>query len=116
MSEINLIDNFFLLQEEPQGSCLLALRSIFLAWDSEITEHWKYSIPFYYYRGKPFCYLWRDKKTLNPYIGMVQGGSINHPSLFQGNRKKMKIMRIDPNEDIPKDTIYEVFEELKTKY
>tara|TARA_R110002050_G_scaffold109799_1_gene221379 strand:+ start:111313 stop:111663 length:351 start_codon:yes stop_codon:yes gene_type:complete len=116
MSDINLIDNFFLSQDEPQGSCLLALRSIFMNWDDDISEHWKYSIPFYYYKGKPFCYLWRDKKTLHPYIGIVKGGEISHPELYQGSRKKMKILQIDPNEDIPIKAIYEIFEALKPYY
>ena len=114
--EINHIDHFFLTQEEPQKGCLLALRSLILNWDTQISEHWKYRIPFYYYQGKPFCYLWRDKKSLEPYIGLVRSGKIEHPSLFLGKRKKMKIMRIDPKIDIPLETVYEIFEELRTKY
>ena len=68
------------------------------------------------YQGKPFCYLWRDKKSFEPYIGLVRSGNIAHPNLFLGNRKKMKIMRIDPNLDIPVDTMYEIFEELRANY
>ncbi len=114
--EINHIDHFFLAKEEPQKSCFLALRSIILNWDVQISEHWKYKLPFYYYQGKPFCYLWRDKKSFEPYIGLVRSGNIAHPNLFLGNRKKMKIMRIDPNLDIPVDTMYEIFEELRANY
>ena len=116
MSEINQLDNFFLTQEEPQQSCYLALRAIILNWDSEITEHWKYKLPFYYYRGKMFCYLWRDKKTLEPYVSMVRSFNIEHPNLFLGKRKKMKVMPIDPLKDIPVDTIYEIFEEMKLNF
>jgi hypothetical protein len=114
--ETNHIDHFFLKQEEPQKGCFLALRSLILNWDTQISEHWKYKLPFYYYQGKPFCYLWRDKKSLDPYIGLVRAGDIEHPSLFKGDRKKMKVMSIDPNHDIPVETMYEIFEELRTKY
>lgn len=114
--EINQIDHFFLSQEEPLKGSFLALRSIILNWDSEITEHWKYKLPFYYYEGKPFCYLWKEKKTQIPYIGMVRSGNIEHPSLYLGASKKMKKMSINPDLDIPVETIYEIFEELKTKY
>jgi hypothetical protein len=114
--EVNVIDQFFLNFEEPYRSCYLSLREIVLNSDDNITEHWKYSVPFYYYKGKPFCYFWKDKKTDEPYIGMVRANGIEHPSLFQGSRKKMKIMKINPELDIPLTTLNEVLEELKTQY
>lgn len=47
-----------------------------------------------------FCYLRLDKKTNEPYIGIVEGNRIDHPLLEKGNRKRMKVMRINPNDDI----------------
>jgi hypothetical protein len=41
------IDDFYSKQDEPIKSTLLALRSIILAQDKEITNEWKYGMPFF---------------------------------------------------------------------
>ncbi len=97
---ISELDLFYEKQEEPNKSCFLALRSIIFNLDSNITEAYKYKLPFFMYKDKMFCYLWKDKQTNNPYIGIVKGNEIEHPLLEQGNRKKMKVFNIDPNQDI----------------
>ncbi len=51
------IDDFYFRQAEPIKSTLLALKSIILSQDKEITNEWKYGMPFFCYRGKMFCYL-----------------------------------------------------------
>ena len=76
------IDNYFLQQEEPTKSCLLFLRQTILKKDGNITEAWKYGMPFYCYHGKMFCYLWVHKKYQQPYIGIVEGKRIDHPDLL----------------------------------
>jgi hypothetical protein len=98
-------DNYFQQQEEPVKSCLLALRKIILSHNSNITEAWKYGMPFYCYHGKMFCYLWVHKKYKQPYLGMVEGSKINHPLLLQEKRARMKIILIDPAKDIPVKTV-----------
>lgn len=95
------IDEFFLEKEEPVKSCLQALREILLNYNPNITEEWKYRLPFYCYKGKMFCYLWMDRNTKQPYIGVVEGGRIDHPLLMQGDRKRMKVILVDANCDIP---------------
>lgn len=113
---ISDLDQFYDKQEEPNKSCFLALRSIFLNLDDDITEAWKYKLPFFMYRNKMFCYLWKDKKTNHPYIGVVKGGEINHPLLEQGTRKKMKAFSIDPNQDIPIEELLKVLKEAMSLY
>jgi hypothetical protein len=103
------IDNFYLSKADPAKSCLMALRDLILDYDKEITATWKYKMPVFYYKGKMFCYLWIDKKTGWPYLGMVEGNKIDHPKLIQGNRSRMKIMMIDPNKDLPVKTIKAIF-------
>jgi len=113
---LNEIDNFYLLSNEPNKSCFLALRDIILGLDKEIKPAWKYKVPFFIYKGKNLCYLWKDKKTSQPYIGIVAGNKIDHPALVQGNRTRMKILRIDPNEDLPVKTIIFILKKALTFY
>jgi len=102
---ISELEHFYLNNEEPARACLLALKSIILNLDKDVSGSWKYKMPFFTYKGKMFCYLWTDKKTNEPYIGIVEGNRINHQLLEQGNRSRMKILRINPNKDIPVELI-----------
>lgn len=102
---INDLDKFYLSKNEPAKSCLLALRSIILTKDCNISETQKYGMPCFCFMKKAFCYLWIDKKTEEPYLLLVEGKYLNHPSLETGNRSRMKILRVKPEEDIPVETI-----------
>jgi len=102
------IDNYFLNKDEPVKGCLLFLREFILGFDSNLTEAWKYGMPFYCYRGKMFCYLWVDKKTHNPYLGIVDGNKIDHPLLVMEKRARMKTIQFDARQDVPIDTIREI--------
>lgn len=113
---LRAIDNYYLNHEEPNKSCLMALREIILTLDEDVSEAWKYRMPMFCYKGKMFCYLWTDKKTHQPYIGVVEGKRINHPKLEQGNRARMKIMHIDPLDDLPIETIQEILGEALHLY
>jgi len=95
------IDNYFLQKEEPVKSCLQFLRAHILKQNEEITEAWKYGMPFFCYHGKMLCYLWVHKTLGKPYLGLVDGKRINHPDLIQEKRARMKIFLIDPTKDIP---------------
>lgn len=96
---------WYLKQQEPTKSCLLALRSLILKQSKLITETQKYSMPCFCYKNKMFCYLWTDKKTHEPYILMVEGKHLDHPLLEQGSRSRMKILRINPDKNLPVKTI-----------
>ena len=97
--------HFILISLEPNKNCLLALRDIILRQDQLVTETKKYGMPCFCYGKKMFSYLWTDKKTLEPYILFVEGKHLKHPLLESGTRARMKILRINPNEDIPIDTV-----------
>ncbi len=109
-------DTYYLNKEEPTRSCLLALRSIILEQDQDITETQKYGMPCFCYRKKMFCYLWTNKKTDEPYMLMVEGKYLTHPGLERGNRSRMKIFRVNPNEDLPFNTITMLLEEALDLY
>ena len=99
------LTNFFLDKPDPIGPCLQYLRDLILDFDPSITETIKYGMPCYLYGQKPLCYLWTDKKTNHPYLLIVEGNNINHPSLLQGNRKRMKTLPIDPFQDVDKSLV-----------
>lgn len=102
------LHNYYLSKEEPNKSCLLALRTIILEQDSLVTETRKYGMPCFCYKQKMFAYLWTDKKTTEPYILFVEGNHLEHPQLESGNRARMKIFKIDPNKDIPLTTVQDL--------
>jgi hypothetical protein len=108
---LKALDNYFLQKEEPIRGCLLALRKIILAYDTEITEAWKYGMPFYCHKGKMFCYLWTHKKYKQPYLGIVDGKRVDHPLLIREKRARMKVMLVDPEVDIPVKTIHSILKE-----
>lgn len=106
--ELNNIENFYLSQSEMNQACLLAARKIILDQSKEITEHWKYGAPFFYFRKKMFCYFWVDAKKHTPYIGITDGALIDHPALEQGDRKRMKILHLNPDDDLPMKAMREI--------
>jgi len=110
------LDSFYLDQEEPTKSCLLALRSIILAKHKDISSVLKYGMPFFYFKGKVFAYLWMHKKYKKPYIGMVEGKHLLHPKLIQENRSRMKIMLFDADKNIPIKTIEKIIQDAIKLY
>lgn len=85
--------------------CLLSLRKIILAQDSEITNVIKYGMPVFCYKGKMFCYLWIHKTLKQPYLGIVEGKYFDDPELIIENRSRMKIMLLDAQKDLPIESI-----------
>lgn len=113
---IENLHNYYLSKEEPVKSCLLALRSIILKQDADIAETQKYGMPCFCYKKKIFCYLWTDKKTDEPYILMAEGKYLDHPELESGNRSRMKIFRVNPNADIPIETVENILQKALDLY
>lgn len=102
------LKQFYDRQPEPNRSCFLAIRQIILSANELLTEEYKYGLPFFYYKGRGLCYLWQDKKTRIPYIGFADGGLIDHPMLIKGDRKRMKILEVNPTEDIDVNLIQSI--------
>ncbi|MBN8641782.1 MAG: DUF1801 domain-containing protein [Flavobacteriales bacterium] len=113
---MNNLSDFYLNLQEPNKSCLLALKDIILHQDSEITNEMKYGMPFFCYKGKMFCYLWVHKKYQKPYLGIVEGQHIHHPNLIIENRSRMKIMLFEPEEDLPITTIEDLIQQALDLY
>lgn len=114
--ELSIIDQYFEKQPAQNQAVLLFLRQYLLELSDEMTEHWKYGTPFYYYKSKPFCYFHHSKKTGHPYMGLVRAKELVHPSVERGNRKKMQIFEVDPTKDLPLDDLQEVMSFLIEQY
>jgi hypothetical protein len=108
MSSLRPIDHYFEMLQEPAAGCMQAMRALLIAFSPYITEEWKYGMPLYYYKGKMFCYLWTQKKSGLPYLGIANGIALQHPDLMLEKRKKMKILLLDPQADLPLDKINEI--------
>lgn len=113
---VDQLHNYYLNKAEPNKSCLLALRSIILEQDTNIIETQKWGMPCFCYKKKVFCYLWTDKKTSEPYILMVEGKYLDHPKLEDGNRSRMKILKVNPNKDLPIKTIEKILQSALDLY
>lgn len=109
-------DNYYLSHDEPQKSCLLTIRNIILKSDPEVVETRKYGMPCFTYRKKVFCYLWKEKKTMQPYILFVEGKRLKHPQLEQGKRTRMKIFRLNPRINLPIEDINHVIVQALNLY
>ncbi|MEE9439884.1 MAG: DUF1801 domain-containing protein [Saprospiraceae bacterium] len=110
------IDAFYKEHDEPNQSCLLALKSIILEYNVYISSRWYYRLPCFMYQDQIFCYLWIDKKTQFPYIAIGKGVKIEHPDLIAGKRTFTSILMIDPNKDIPVKTIHSIFDMVMKLY
>lgn len=108
------LTDFYLNAAEPIKSCLQSLRDIVLKSDPDIRETRKYGMPCYTYRDKALCYIWTDKKSGHPYLLIVDGNKIDHPALVKGDRARMKVLPIDPNENMDLDIILEILKLAKS--
>lgn len=108
------ISAYFLNKDEPNRSCLLALRNILLTLNGDISEGYKWRIPCYSYKGKMMCFLNIEKKTTQPYILLADGDQLQHHELEQGDRKRMKIFRLNATEDLPMESLNAIFNEALT--
>ncbi len=72
-------------------------------------ESWKYSMPFFTMGKKMFCYFWFDKGNRSkPYLSFADGYRMEHPMLEQDDRKRMKIVRFTPEDDLPVEDIVQI--------
>ncbi len=110
------LDNFYLQHDAVINETFLALRSIIKKQHPAITNEWKYGGSFFCFKGKMFCYLWVDKKTKQPYIGIVEGKRFDEPYLIQDQRKRIKIMLLNPEEDLPIEKIEHVIQKAISFY
>ena len=109
------IEDYYFEQKEPLRSTLLFIRGHLLT-DTDISESWKYGLPFFDYKQKYFCYFHQDKKSKTPYLAFTQGKYIDHSALSMGDRKQIAVLHFRPEEDFPVDILDEILELAKAAH
>lgn len=110
------LQEFYESFAEPNKSCFLFLRQFILNKTELMDEKYKWRLPFFYYKDKPFCYLWVNKKINMPYVCFVRSLHIERPELKLGDRKQMKALTIDPNKDINTELLAKIMAESMDKF
>ncbi|MEZ0485373.1 DUF1801 domain-containing protein [Fibrella aquatica] len=106
------LDDFYSNQSEPVQSCLLALRQLILAQHPALTPAWKWNLPFFDYKGRMLFYLSPSHKKLNlPYLAVTNGNELPHPDLLAEGRTRIRILPIDPEQDLPVTLIQEIVQQ-----
>ena len=115
---MNPAENYILQQPEPYKSILLQLQVLIEFTFPTIELKYKYRIPFYYLKGKPFCYLNASHKKQFVDIGIVKGGEIqiHKEYLVTEKRKVMASLRYKTNEDINDKILIEVLKKAASFY
>ena len=107
---MNPAENYILNQPEPYRNMLLHLQIIIENTIPEVELLYKYKIPFYYYKKRPFCFLNASHKNNFVDICFVRGNqiSIHQDLLVIENRKKMASLRYKSLEQIDDEVLIEV--------
>jgi len=84
--------------------------------DTELLFKW--GIPYFYYKKKPFCYLAPNHKRKFVDVGFAKGFQLlkNQESLVDENRNTVKSLRYTTLEGIDNSILKSVIEEAKTLY
>ena len=115
---MNPAEEYILKQPEPYKSILLQLQVVFEHLFPEIELKYKYRIPFYYLKGKPFCYFNASRKKQFVDVGIVKGKQIliHTEHLVTEKRKVMASLRYKSVADIDNDILIEVLKEAASFY
>lgn len=115
---MNPAENYILQQPESYKSILLQLQVLIEFTFPDIELKYKYRIPFYYLKGKPFCYLNASHKRQYVDIGIVKGGQIeiHTEHLVTEKRKVMASLRYVTIEDINDKVLLEVLKKAASFY
>ncbi|WP_224483373.1 DUF1801 domain-containing protein [Robertkochia aurantiaca] len=114
---MNPAENYILNQPEPYRSILLVLQVLIeQKVDKDLDLRFKYGIPFYYYRDKPFCYLNRSGTYVD--MGFNRGSLLEaHQHLMEGrNRKMVRSLRYHFPEEIDAEIVEGVLTEARMLY
>jgi hypothetical protein len=111
-------EEYILNQPEPYRSIIFDLQIVIQSQIPNLELLYKWKIPFYYYRGKPFCFINVSHKRKYVDLGIVKGFQIkNHQEhLISENRSIMKSLRFSSLEEIDNKILIEIIQEISKLY
>ena len=110
---------YILNQPEPYRSILLHLIAVIQNTLPECTLEYKWGIPYFYYKKKPFCYFNASHKNQFVDVGFAKGFELksNQQQLMADNgRNTVKSLRYYTLETIDNKVLVEVIEEAMQLY
>ena len=115
---MKLTDEYIYRQPEKLRSIVLHLISVFEREIPELDLLFKWGIPYFYYKNKPFCYLAPNPKKGFVDAGFARGFQLNRnqDSLVGEKRNTVKSLRYFSLEDIDNAVLEDVIREAATLY
>lgn len=115
---MNPSEAYIINQPEPYRSILLHLQVIVESSIPEIELLYKYRIPFYYYKKRPYCFLNASHKKQFVDICFVRGNKItkHQDQLVTEKRKKMASLRYKSIEEINNVVLVEILKNVLSLY
>lgn len=97
---MNPAESYILEQDEPYRSILLQLQTLIEQIVPDAELRYKYRIPFYYLRDKPFCYLNQTRDYVD--VGFWHAAYLTKhlEKMEQKGRKVMRSLRYRSSEEI----------------
>jgi hypothetical protein len=111
-------DEYIFRQPEKQQSILLHLITIFEREIPELELLFKWGIPYFYFRKKPFCYLAPNSKIGFVDAGFARGFQLkrNQDFLVGEKRNTVKSLRYYSLEEIDNTILEDVIREARSLY
>ena len=105
-------------QPQPYQEILLYLQAVVKKTIPQLELKYKYRIPFYYYKGKPFCYFNASHKKQFVDVGFWKGNQIqvHQKHLVTENRKVMVSLRYKSIEKIEESVLVAVLQAAEALY
>jgi hypothetical protein len=115
---MKLTDEYIYRQPEKFRSIILHLISVFEREIPELELLFKWGIPYFYYKKKPFCYLAPNSKKGFVDAGFARGFQLkgNQDCLIGEKRNTVKSLRYYDLEDIDNTILVNVIQEAATLY
>ena len=110
---MNPIDNYILGLSEPFKAISLALIDLVQKSPYEFELKYKWKIPFFYYKGKPFCFVNASVKKKYVDLAFYKGFQLKKSAhILNGEgRTQVKSLRITSLDDPLFDFVWQVIEE-----